>query len=217
MFLFLDPARIWGAGLAGGVLLAVFALVLGGPWWVAIVMMLMAVGLLQFGLRWLRYRRLRRLDEQLPDLLLALAGSLRAGTGIQSALQHVSQHIAAPLAHELALVRREQRMGVPLEQALQSFAGRVPTEGARLVVSALRIAMQTGGSLAQTLERIAKTLRARLYLQGRVRALTAQGRMQAWVMAVLPAMLAGVLTWLDPEAMEKLWTTPAGWLVTGLV
>src|SRR5699024_6287771 len=94
---------------------------------------------------------------------------------------------------------------------------RVPTEGVQLVVSALHIAIQTGGSLAQMLERIAATLRARLHLQGRIRALTAQGRMQAWVMAILPVALAAVLSWLDPEGMEKLWTTPQGWLIIAVV
>lgn len=217
MFLFLDPAQVWAASLAAGMLVALLVQGISGAWWLSASALVIMLVIPAYGLRWLRARRLQRLDEQLPDLLLALAGALRAGTGIQAALRHVGEHISPPLSHELALMQREQRLGVPLEEALQGFGRRIPTEGAQLVVSALRIAMQTGGSLAQTLERIATTLRARLYLQGRVRALTAQGRLQAWVMAMLPIALAGALSWLDPVSMEKLWSTPSGWLVMAII
>ncbi len=108
---------------------------------------------------------------------------------------------------------REQRMGVSFEHALSNLYRRVPTESLSLIVSALNIAAQSGGNLAETLERISATLRMRLHLLGRVRALTSQGRMQAWVMASLPPGLAFVLHWLDPDAMAALWYTPAGWLV----
>lgn len=112
---------------------------------------------------------------------------------------------------------REQRMGVSFEQALNNLYQRVPTESLSLIVSALNIAAQSGGNLAENLERISTTLRMRLHLLGRVRALTSQGRMQAWVMASLPLALAFVLHWLDPESMSALWHTPAGWAVLFLI
>jgi tight adherence protein B len=158
-----------------------------------------------------------RFEQQLPDLLLSLAGALRAGAGLQSALQTIVAQSPEPLAQELGLVLKEQRVGVPLEQALSSLRQRMPGEGTQLLVSALVIALHTGGNLAETLERIGHTLRARLHLLGRIDALTAQGRMQAWVMAGLPLMLGLVLTGLEPDAMQILWYTPLGWGVLMLV
>src|SRR5699024_4415796 len=103
------------------------------------------------------------------------------------------------------------------DDGLKMWAQRLPIEGVRLLVSALRVSMHSGGSLAETLERLADTLRMRLQLQGRVRALTAQGRLQAGVMVALPLLLAAVLTWLSPDAMQALWTTPMGWGVLILI
>ena len=217
MFLFLDPGQLWFASLALSLtVVGIVGVLAGSP----VVMGLGAA--LMLPAPWLvlgkiRQHRLQRMDRQLPDLLLALAGALRAGVGMQAALRHLVDHTPAPLSQELALMLREQRMGVPFEEALSGLHVRVPTEGARLMVSALTIASHTGGQLADTLERISATLRARLHIDGRIRALTAQGRMQAWVMACLPAGLAWVLHWLEPQAMAALWTTPAGWAVLVLI
>lgn len=217
MFLFLDPGQVWSASLGTSAVVAVFAYALTGGWLMPAVIAGALLLTPQYILVGLRRRRLQRIDQQLPDFLLALAGALRAGSGVQSALRHIADYMPVPLSQELHLMLREQRMGVDFETALSGFHKRMPTEGASLVVSSLRIAAQSGGSLAETLERIAVTLRTRLHLFGRVRALTSQGRMQALVMAALPAGLAVVLHWLDPEAMSPLWSTPGGWSVLALV
>lgn len=211
VFLFLDPVQLWfltvfmsaglgtmAYGLMQSIALALFVagLALFCPPWL---------------MRWLRQRRATQFENQLPDLLLSLAGALRAGAGLQSALHTIVAQSPAPLAQELGLVLKEQRVGVPLEHALSSLRQRMPGEGTQLLVSALTIAMHTGGNLAETLERIGHTLRARLHLLGRIDALTAQGRMQAWVMAGLPVLLGMVLTGLEPGAMQVLWHTPIGW------
>jgi tight adherence protein B len=146
-----------------------------------------------------------------------LAGALRAGAGVQSALRHIVPQSPAPLAQEFGLMLREQRMGVSFEHALAALYRRMPTEGAALVVSCLTIAAQSGGSLAETLDGIADALRARLHLLGRIQALTSQGRMQAWVMAGLPFALALALSYLDPESMSALWGSPLGWAVLAVV
>lgn len=112
---------------------------------------------------------------------------------------------------------RHQRLGLSFEQALTSLHERVPTEALGLVVSSLKIASQTGAGLASILDNIAATLRSRLYLLGRIRALTAQGRMQAWVMAGLPLLLAACLHYLDPASMQMLWRSPLGWVVVAAI
>lgn len=217
MFLFLDPAQVWIASLFLCGVLAFLAYVFTEQLIIAAVVSAVALFVPPYALTQARQRRLRQLEHQLPDLLLALAGALRAGSGLQSALRYIADHVQAPLAQELGLMLREQRMGVSFEQALSNLYRRVPTESLSLIVSTLNIAAQSGGNLAETLERISTTLRMRLHLLGRVRALTSQGRMQAWVMASLPPGLAFVLHWLEPDAMSALWYTPAGWLVLFLI
>jgi len=217
MFLFIDPGQVWTmrlllcAGAAGAT-----------GWASASVLLALVAAALAWAVpRWLSKRwqraRLRRFDEQLPDTLSALGAALQAGSALPSALRVIVAESSAPLGQEFGLMLREQRLGVSFEQALANLHTRMPSESTALVVAVLRIAAQTGGNLADTLERIAITLRARLHLQGRIQALTSQGRMQAWVVASLPCVLALILDRLEPEAMARLWHTPLGWMVLGVI
>lgn len=217
LFLFLDPTQLWTANLMlCGAAMAI-AYVMTGSVAICVIAGSGALIAPQYSIRRLRKRRLQRFDDQLPDLLMALSGALRAGSGVQAALRHIVAQSPPPLAQEFGLMLRHQRMGVPLDQALASLYTRMPTEGTGLVISSLKIASHSGGSLAETLEGIASTLRARLQLLGRIRALTSQGRLQAWIMACLPLLLAAVLHYLDPESMSVLWDTPMGWSVLGTI
>lgn len=216
-FLFIDPMQLWVANLVLCIVVALVAAVLTGS---PVAMLAAVAGCIFLPRRWLKYlrrQRLRRFDAQLPDALLALASALRAGAGVGSALREIVGEAPVPLAQEFGLLMREQRLGVPFDTALSHLAARMPSEAASLVVSALRIATDTGGNLAEALERIAALLRARLHMEGRVDALTAQGRMQAWVVGCLPLLLALVLQRLEPEAMGKLWSTPVGWATVSTV
>jgi len=212
-FLFLDPARLWPLVWATG--LGVMALVVwtAGRWWLAAPVLMGWLALPGMVLREMRRRRQRRFDAQLPDLVQALSGALRAGAGVQPALRHIVAQSIPPLSQEFGLMLREQRLGLGFPEALAQLRTRMPTESCGLVVSALGVAAQTGGSLADTLEGIAQTLRARQHWLGRVRALTAQGRMQSRIMAGLPVLLLVVLSQLEPEATSKLWTTGYGGVV----
>lgn len=216
-FLFLDPAQLWGVNLLLATVLAVLPLALGGPLLLAVFIGVTALALPRWALAWARRRRCRRIDEQLPDFLLALAGALRAGSGLQTGLRLVTGHARRPLAQELGLLLQQQRMGMSFDDALSALHGRVATESVGLVVAAIKVAGHTGGSLAETLERISLTLRTRLQLLGKIRALTSQGRMQAWIMACLPILLAIALYALDPVSMEQLWRSAIGWGVLLLV
>ena len=216
-FLFIDPSALWSGNVVLAVSLAFIAWALSGMWWVGMI-----IGLLLFlAPNWLvarlRRRRLAQFDGQLPTMLLALAGALRAGAGVQAAIAQITVQAAAPLSQEFGLVQRQQRLGISFEQSLDDLFVRMPSESTGLLVSALKIATQSGGNLAEALERIAQTLQARQQIQGRIRALTSQGKMQAWVMAGLPLLLMIVLNMLDPAAMSPMWFHPAGWIVLGIV
>ena len=124
------------------------------------------------------------------------------------------RHLAPDLVPDTRCTGRKLRglhWGVTLEQSLNNLARRVPTQTTVLVVSAMRIATETGGGLAETLERTAQTIRARLQMEGKIGALTAQGKLQAWVVGLLPVGLALVLNKMEPEAMSYLWHSQIGW------
>lgn len=216
-FLFLDPAHLWVALTLVCCMVGALVFWVSGEWWLAVPVAGCCLFTPRLVLQRVRERRCERFDKQLPELLQALAGALRAGSGMQRALRHIVTQSAAPLSQEFGLLLREQRMGVSFAQALTHLHRRMPTQSCSLVVSALNIAAQSGGSLAETLEGIAQTLRARHHWMGRIRALTAQGRLQSWIMASLPALLLGVLYRLEPHAMSLLWSSASGWMVLGLV
>ncbi|MGB6241138.1 MAG: type II secretion system F family protein [Castellaniella sp.] len=212
-FLFVDAERLRPLWWAAGAAVLLSAAWLAGQWWGVLPVLVGLVMAPSLVLRQMRQRRAHQFDAQLPELMQALAGALRAGAGLQPALQHIVSQSLPPLSQEFSLMLREQRLGLGFQDALRQLHQRMPTESCSLVVSALGIAAQTGGSLADTLERIAQTLRARHHWLGRVRALTAQGRMQSHIMASLPVCLLLVLNRLEPEAMALLYQTWYGWLV----
>lgn len=216
-FLFIDPALVWGASVVLALIAALLVWLLSTSLLLAAVVAVFCAFLPTGVLRRSRRRRAERFDSQLPDALMTLAAALRAGAAAPSALRHLAADAEPPLAQEFELVLREQRLGVSLDQALQNLAQRLPTEATVLSVAALRIASDTGGNLAEALERVAATVRARLHMHGRIDALTAQGRMQAWIVGALPLLLLVVLSWLEPEVMQRIWIEPLGWGVLLLV
>ena len=216
-FLFLNPVQLWSFLCLLAAAVAVVVYVLAGTLFGSLAVGALVLAAPLHLLAYVRARRLARIDQQLPDFLMALAGALRSGVGLSTALRHIGDRTGAPLGQELGLLQREQRLGVSLQDSLLNLQRRVPTETLGLMVSALVIASQNGGSLGQLLEEMAATFRARLQLKGRIHALTAQGRLPAVIMASLPLLLGVALAWIDPDSMRGLWETPWGWGVLGLV
>jgi tight adherence protein B len=210
-FLFIDPRKLFFANLALMALGAILVWIVTGSPVVAIPVFFALALVPRAVYAWMRKRRLRKFEEQLPDALMMLSGGLRAGVGLSSAIGQLVAEAQAPLAQEFALMLREQRLGVTLEQSLNNLYRRMPTQTTTLVVSAMRIAAETGGGLAETLERTSHTIRSRLQMEGKIGALTAQGKLQAWVVGLLPLVLMAVLNKMEPEAMSHLWHTRMGW------
>lgn len=210
-FLFVDPAKVFLAHVTLMTLLAVATgLAAGSALLGAFILLLLAL-LPRAVYAWLRRQRLRKFEEQLPDALMMLAGGLRAGLSLITAISQLVVEAQAPLGQEFSLMLREQRLGVTLDQSLNGLVRRVPTQTTILVVSAMRIASETGGGLAEMLERTANTVRSRLQIEGKIRALTAQGKLQAWIVGLLPLTLMLVLDHMEPAAMSHLWHSRMGW------
>ncbi len=211
LFLFVEPEKLFvlNLGLMLVSLIAVWALTS------SVMLALLVAAVCGWAprqmLRMLRQRRLDALEQQLPDALLMWCGALRSGVSLTQALAQYVAEAAPPLAQELDLVLREQRLGVSLDEALENLGQRVPLQSVTLLVSALRVATETGGALTESLERSAATLRSKLMMEGKIRALTAQGRLQAWVVGSLPLALLLALQQLEPESMQTLFTSPMGW------
>jgi tight adherence protein B len=179
------------------------------------------VALLLFGpglvYRHLRARRRRTLLRQLPDAAAAIAAALRAGLGLWQALEQVPRLQPRPIGQEFALMLRQQRMGVPLEDALRGLSTRSRLHDFQMFVATLQIARDLGGGLAEALERLASAVRRRAVLEDRISALTAQGRMQGMVVAALPIFIGLALLALDPGSMSRLLLTPLGWLTLAII
>jgi tight adherence protein B len=186
-------------------------------WLAAMVTLLAAVTPLVV-LRWMGRRRLETLRRQLPDFVLSLALSLQAGLALQAALQQLAQSLPAPLGQELRLLLRQQRLGASAKDSYQELVERVPVSELAMLVSALQMGQSTGAGLGERLKILAQTIRARLTIEDKIVALTAQARLQARIMFCLPGFVAGALYLLDATAFEQAWFNTLGvWVAGALV
>ena len=163
------------------------------------------------GARWWKLRRRRRLLHQLPDCLELLAASLRSGLALLPAIGHLARHQPSPIAQELTLVVRRHRLGASLDAALEDLQQRIGGTEAALFVTAVAVARQLGGNLSDVLVRLSQTLREKQVIEGKIAALTAQGRLQARIVGLLPLALLVVMTRMEPQAMRLMYTTAPGW------
>lgn len=162
---------------------------------------------------YLSYRRDKRrkeFDAALPDTLQLLAGSLAAGYSLPQAVDTVSREASGVMSTELNRAIIEARLGVPLEEALDSIAERMSSKDFSWVVMAIRINRDVGGNLAEVLTSVAATMRERERLRRQVKALSAEGRLSAWILGALPVLFAVYLMLVRPEYVGKLFTTPVG-------
>jgi tight adherence protein B len=157
-----------------------------------------------------RTRRLMRIEEQLPEAADFIARALRAGHSFTNVLQIVGNELAEPLSSEFRTVREEINYGAPMSEALHNMAERIPLTDLRYLIIAVLIQRETGGNLAEILTNISQIIRARLKLLAQVRVLSAEGRMSAWILGLLPFSVGGMMLLLNPEYISVLWTDPAG-------
>ena len=158
-------------------------------------------------------RRAAKLERQLPDILLLLASSLSTGFSLPQAMDAVAKDVSEPAAKEFARVIAETRIGSDLESALERMAVRMDSDNMRWTSMAIGIQRQVGGNLAETLRTTAATLREREYLRRHVRALSAEGRLSAYILIALPIALFVYEVNVNRSYISLLWTTVLGWIM----
>lgn len=157
-----------------------------------------------------RNARMRKLTNQLPDVFDMMSQALRAGHSLAGAVQNIYEQMPPPIATEFAQVYHEQNLGVKIEDALQSMANRVDSLDVRFFVTAVMIQRQTGGDLAEVLDKISSVIRERIELAGLVRGLTAEGRLSGWVLFSLPIGVFLAMMKLNPDYGRVLLEDPRG-------
>ena len=159
---------------------------------------------------WRAYRRRNAFTEQLGDCLTTIANALRAGYSFPQAVEVVAKEMEPPISDEFAQVSREVSMGVPLEAALEAMGRRVGSADLDLMITSVLIQREVGGNLAQILDNIGDTIQERIRMKREIFALTAQGRLSAWVLLVLPFVMALFMYIFKPEQLMILLDEPVG-------
>jgi len=154
--------------------------------------------------------RLKTFAGQLSDALELVARALRAGHSLAAGMHVVAEEMPSPIAEEFGRVYDEQNLGISLEEALKSLCERVPNLDLRFFVTAVLIQRNTGGDLAEILDKIGYVIRERYRILGQVKALTAEGRLSGVILIALPFALFLVMLHIKPDYIEKLWTHPLG-------
>src|SRR5437660_1292970 len=159
---------------------------------------------------WKRKKRFAAFLEHLPDALDLMSRGLTAGHAFSESLQMVSSEMPEPIAGEFRKTYEEQNLGLSLKLALENLTQRIPLLDLRMCVTAVLIQRETGGNLAELLEKVAYTIRERFRIMGDLKTLTTSSRMSAWLLCGLPIFVAIAVTVLNPEYMSVLWKDPRG-------
>ena len=157
-----------------------------------------------------RKMRFNKFEEQLPETLDLVVSALRAGHSLVSALGLVAQEAPDPVGGEFRICFEEQNYGLDLRVAMANLITRVPIQDLRIVTTAILIQKESGGNLAEVLDKASYVIRERFRLKRQVRVHTAQGRLTGWILSLLPLLLGVALYLINPVTMRLLWTTPIG-------
>jgi len=158
----------------------------------------------------LREIRFRKCDSLLPEAVDLMARGLRAGHAVPAVLEMVGREIAEPLAGEFRALAEEQALGLPLRDAMLNLVERMPRDDMRFLATAILLQKETGGNLAQILDKTAALARERSRLRGQLRIYTAQGRITGWILCIAPFIMFGLISTVNWSYEKILFTDPSG-------
>ncbi|SHN67992.1 tight adherence protein B [Duganella sacchari] len=203
-------AQFLGCSVSAAAVALLLVQILQMPFAPAAGVLALSVSLPWLALMRTRSARLRKLEEQLPEAADFLGRALRAGHSFANVMQMVGEEMPDPIAGEFKFAYEEINYGVPMNEALHNLALRVPLTDLRYLVIAVLIQRESGGNLAEVFSNISRLIRARLKLLSQVRVMSAEGRMSAWVLGLLPAGVMALMVLSNPAYVRVLWTDPLG-------
>ncbi|MEC8300772.1 MAG: type II secretion system F family protein [Planctomycetota bacterium] len=204
------PDRIILLSIATGVVTGCLWLLVGMMPWFGIFIGLAFASLPLCFVAFKKSRRLRKFGAQLPEALELISRALRAGHSLPAGFHLVGEHMNEPIGPEFGRCFDEQNLGIPLEEALEELTRRVPNVDLRFFATAVIIQRQTGGDLAEILDKISKLIRERFQIWGQIQALTGEGRLSGIVLLALPPALFLVMLRINYDYIMKLFEEPLG-------
>lgn len=206
----LNVAGFLGLSILAAAIALVLCIVLAFNAYITVALVIVAAWLPFFYVVNKRQQRLDSIEQQLPDSLDLMARALRAGHALPGTLKMVGEEMPEPISGEFRITFDELNYGVSMQDALNNLAKRIPVTDLRYFVISVLIQRETGGNLAELLDNISILIRARFKLLGTIRVLSAEGRLSAWVLTLLPFALAGVISIIHPTFIGVLWSDPFG-------
>jgi tight adherence protein B len=161
-----------------------------------------------------RSRRIKQFNNALPEAIDMMGRALRAGHSMTASINIIAEQSVEPVRSEFNEVFKQQNFGLPLRDAMSQMLDRVPSQDLRVVVTGILVQKETGGNLAEILDRTANTIRERLKIQGEIKTHTAQGRMTGWILCMLPVVMLLVINWINPGYSKVLVDTPIGQMMS---
>ncbi len=210
MFIYMDPKKLFRFNMIIMVVSAGFGYLFFQKISFFITFGLIGFLLPQFIIKGKQKKRLKEFDAQFVDAITVLSNALKAGQNFVQALATLEKEQAPPISQEFGLVIREYRLGVSVEEALENMTKRIASDDLKLLVTAVNIVLAMGGNLREIFETMAHVIRERNRIEGKTKSLTAQGKMQAIVAAILPSAFGGILYMMDPPLMNRMFTHTIG-------
>ncbi|MBI3179208.1 MAG: type II secretion system F family protein [Deltaproteobacteria bacterium] len=216
MFFFIGPRQLIVLTVAVTLIAAALGLMLLGPV-ATVILMVSGLAFPTVLVRFYRARRVKLFERQMVDALVGIASAFRAGLTLQQAPEEIAKTANPPLSQELSLTVREMALGKSTEEALESLAKRVESDDLLLVVTAINTARTVGGNMAGMLDTLSDTIRERFRIEGRIRALTAQGRLQGLIIGAMPFLIWIAFDAIRPDLTRPMMRHWFGYAIIGAV
>lgn len=211
LFITIPPQQLmWLSVFCAFAGFALPSILLGSPV-IGVVMGIAGAAAPRVMLKVMKKRRDSKFKEQLVESLITLTNALRSGFSLPKAFQLIAHDMPKPICQEFSILVQELRLGIDTEEGLRNMLKRMPSEDLDLVVTSVAISNSVGGNLAEVFDKIGETIRERRRIEGRIDALTAQGKMQGIVVSALPIFVGLAINYIAPEIFEPMITTWAGW------
>jgi tight adherence protein B len=217
MFIFMDPKRLFYLNLLIMIISLLVAVCLTRSLVIIAATGLFSFFLPKFWIHWQKKQRLTKFELQLVDTLVMMSSAMRSGMSVLQAIELVEKEQDPPTSQEFGLVIREYKVGVHLEEALEHMAARAELDDLNILVISMNIVLNAGGNLTEMLDTLAELMRQRKKLDGKIKSMTAQGKLQALVVTLLPTAIGIMMYVMDKTMMMRMFTTTLGMVLLGIM